>query len=81
MAWLKRLFRSPARPGQPVAQVMRSDWEPTHQHKKGGLYRRVGEAVLETDRSAVVIYDDAEGTVWVRPRAEFDQVDRFRPLT
>jgi hypothetical protein len=54
-------------------------WKATHRHKKGGLYRLVGPAILEADRSAVVIYDDAEGTVWVRSAEEFND-GRFTPL-
>ncbi len=46
-------------------------WQASHRHKKGGLYRVVGPAFLEADRSEAVIYDDAEGTVWVRAAAEF----------
>ena len=55
------------------------DWQATHRHHKGGLYRLIGPAVLETDRSNVVIYDDADGAVWVRPVEEFN-VGRFSPL-
>lgn len=47
-------------------------WAPTHLHRKGGFYRLIGEAIWEPDRSAVVIYDDAAGRVWVRPKAEFE---------
>ena len=54
-------------------------WQATHQHRKGGLYRVTGTALLEADRSDVVIYDDAEGNVWVRNAAEFHD-GRFRPL-
>ncbi len=61
-----RLFRR--RPERPN---FAAEWVPTHRHKKGGLYRVVAEGVLETDRSAVVIYDDEDGTVWVRPTSEF----------
>lgn len=75
-----QLFGTSAQQVTPVAQTLRGDWVPTHQHKKGGLYRRIGLATLETDRTPVVIYDDADGTVWVRPQAEFDQRDRFEPL-
>lgn len=39
----------------------------------------MGEAVLEADRSDAVIYDDREGTVWVRPKAEFND-GRFTPI-
>ncbi|WP_299868500.1 DUF1653 domain-containing protein [uncultured Roseobacter sp.] len=46
-------------------------WTPTHRHRKGGLYRVLSEGILEADRSAVVIYDDADGTVWVRASSEF----------
>ncbi len=55
-------------------------WAPTHMHKKGGLYRVLMAGVLETDRSDVVIYDDADGTVWVRPVTEFYD-GRFSPLS
>lgn len=54
-------------------------WAATHRHRKGGLYRVVGSAVWEPDRSDAVIYDDAEGNVWVRPAAEFHD-GRFTPL-
>lgn len=55
-------------------------WAATHRHRKGGLYRVLGQAVLEADRSDVVIYDDAEGQVWVRPVEEFHD-GRFSPVT
>lgn len=54
-------------------------WAPTHQHKKGGLYRVLTHGVLEADHTPVVIYDDVAGQVWVRPVSEFDD-GRFRPL-
>ena len=54
-------------------------WHPTHRHRKGGLYRLICEGVNEADRSAVVIYDDAEGTTWVRSKDEFND-GRFTPL-
>lgn len=60
----------PSRPG----------WAPTHQHRKGGYYRVVGHAILEADRSPVTLYDDAEGTTWVRATEEFED-GRFRALT
>lgn len=55
-------------PGHPIS----ADWAPTHRHRKGGLYRVVTYGTLEADRSPVVIYDDADGTVWVRPTQEFE---------
>ncbi|MGJ8612260.1 MAG: DUF1653 domain-containing protein [Octadecabacter sp.] len=54
-------------------------WAATHRHRKGGMYRVVGDAILESDRSDVVIYDDADGTTWVRSAAEFHD-GRFTPL-
>lgn len=52
--------------------MSKSDWKPTHRHRKGGLYRVVASGVWEADRSPVVIYDDEEGQVWVRPTEEFE---------
>uniref|UniRef100_UPI0040473F38 hypothetical protein n=1 Tax=Yoonia sp. TaxID=2212373 RepID=UPI0040473F38 len=54
-------------------------WEPTHMHKKGGAYRHLHDGLLEADHSAVVIYDDRDGRVWVRPHGEFHD-GRFSPL-
>lgn len=48
------------------------EWAPTHRHRKGGLYRVLCRGILEADRSDVVIYDDADGQVWVRPVDEFE---------
>lgn len=56
-----------------------SDWQPTHRHRKGGLYRKIAEAVYEPDRSAVILYDEADGTIWVRPKSEFED-GRFEAL-
>ncbi|PTX56325.1 hypothetical protein C8N43_0980 [Litoreibacter ponti] len=65
----------------PAPHAITSDqaWQATHRHKKGGLYRVIHHGVLEADRSAVVIYDDPDGTVWVRDHAEFYD-GRFAPL-
>ncbi len=60
-------------------QTSKAAWHPTHRHRKGGLYRVVGPAIFEADRSDVVIYDDADGTVWVRSAQEFHD-GRFTPL-
>lgn len=66
---------APARGPQPtavgVADRGKGDWVPTHRHKKGGLYRLLGFGIHEADRSAVAIYDDAAGVIWVRSAAEF----------
>ena len=47
-------------------------FRPTHRHAKGGLYRVIGEGIWEADRTEAVIYQDSDGTIWVRPRAEFE---------
>lgn len=52
--------------------MTQSEWCPTHRHRKGGLYRKIGEGIWEPDRSAVILYDDAQGRVWVRPKSEFE---------
>jgi|TARA_R110002094_G_C4854997_1_gene207237 hypothetical protein len=65
-----------AAPDRPPTQ----HWTPTHMHKKGGAYRYLNDGILEADRSAVVIYDDRDGRVWVRPHDEFHD-GRFSPLT
>jgi len=86
MTWMKGLFgvgravkpSAPATPPEPAFGT--PQWHPTHRHKKGGLYRLLGHGVLEADRSRVAIYDDAEGTVWVRSVVEFDD-GRFTPVT
>ncbi|WP_458322861.1 DUF1653 domain-containing protein [Roseobacter sp. A03A-229] len=54
-------------------------WSPTHRHRKGGLYRVLAHGILEADRSDAVIYDDAGGTIWVRPVVEFED-GRFERL-
>lgn len=59
--------------------LARAGWQPTHQHRKGGLYRLLSYGTHEADRTPVAIYDDAVGTVWVRAAGEFDD-GRFTPL-
>lgn len=59
--------------------VLAQGWRPTHRHRKGGLYRVVARGSIEADLTPAVIYDDAEGRVWVRPAAEFDD-GRFAAL-
>ncbi|MCY4336670.1 MAG: DUF1653 domain-containing protein [Litoreibacter sp.] len=73
--WIGGVFRRSV-PEEPVADaqvanVPSNGWFATHAHRKGGRYRVIMHAVLEADRSEVVVYDDAEGCVWVRPVAEF----------
>lgn len=52
---------------------------PTHRHRKGGDYRFLATGIDEATREPVVIYDDADGTIWVRAKAEFED-GRFTPL-
>ena len=68
-------LRRPAPPPAPGG----GDWVPTHRHRKGRAYRLLAYGTLESDRSAVAIYDDDDGAVWVRSRAEFED-GRFTPL-
>ncbi|MBU2993838.1 hypothetical protein Q4555_11615 [Octadecabacter sp. 1_MG-2023] len=62
-----------------ASPLARAGWQPTHKHRKGGLYRLLSYGTFEADMSAVAIYDDAVGTIWVRSKAEFDD-GRFTPL-
>ncbi len=85
MSFLKRLFSgeppqkaSPPTPPAPAFGI--TPWHPTHRHKKGGGYRLLGYGINEADRTDVAIYDDADGTVWVRSKVEFED-GRFRPVT
>lgn len=65
------------------------DFTPTHIHYKGHGYRRYGLAyVLEPTEVYVtyVLYGDAEGNYWLRPREMFegnldDGTVRFTPVT
>jgi len=75
--------RSPGRPipdDRPGAGRSAAPWAPTHRHRKGGLYRVLSDGIYEPDRSAVVIYDDVDGSVWVRPASEFWD-GRFATIT
>ena len=69
-----------SQPPVDAAAALAAPWVATHRHKKGGLYRVVAACVLEADRSDAVIYDDAEGTIWVRAAAEFWD-GRFTPIS
>lgn len=54
-------------------------WVATHRHRKGGLYRVLGQGILEADRSEAIIYQDKDGTIWIRPTLEFED-GRFERL-
>lgn len=88
LRWLGRVAPDRARgvsatasdsPGHRVLARSAGDWRPTHRHRKGGLYRFLAVGQAEADRSAVAIYDDADGTIWVRDLAEFSD-GRFHDL-
>lgn len=55
-------------------------WHPTHIHKKGGLYRFISYATHSETMEEVAVYENSRGELWVRPRAMFDEPDRFIPL-
>lgn len=55
-------------------------WKATHTHlKTGGKYRVLLMGTIEADMTPAVIYDNAEGVVWVRPETEFFD-GRFEPV-
>jgi len=49
-----------------------NDWVPTHRHKKGRAYRLNCYGIDEATREPVAIYEDSDGTIWVRAKREFD---------
>ena len=63
----------------------RNEWQPTHRHYKGGLYRYVGLARNSETGEILVIYQDVDGLLWARPRGMFSEImpngqRRFAPL-
>ncbi|MCP1674320.1 hypothetical protein J2T57_001422 [Natronocella acetinitrilica] len=58
---------------------MNTTFTPTHIHRKGGKYRVLHRGLLEATLDPVVVYQAADGLVWVRPAAEFDD-GRFTPI-
>ncbi|WP_049973733.1 hypothetical protein [Azospirillum sp. B4] len=65
----------------PVKPDPAPSWRPTHRHRNGSDYREVLRGAMEADypSTPVVIYDDAQGRIFVRPAAEFDD-GRFSRL-
>jgi hypothetical protein len=49
-----------------------SDWQPTHRHYKGGLYRVLFEATHSETEEALTIYETPDGRRWARPSAMFN---------
>lgn len=44
-------------------------------HYKGGMYEVVCEARLESTQTLMMVYRNIDtGDIWVRPRAEFDDI-------
>ncbi|MBK1670417.1 hypothetical protein CKO28_20545 [Rhodovibrio sodomensis] len=55
-------------------------WQPTHQHRKGGLYRVLHRGLFEATCTPCVVYQAQDGSVWARSAEEFDD-GRFTPLS
>lgn len=59
-----------------------------YQHYKGGVYELIGEAMLESDLTPMIVYRSVDGRLWVRPQAVFFEsveidggwAPRFAPL-
>lgn len=63
-----------------IAAYQAAQWQPTHQHRKGGLYCELMRGLHEKDLAPVVVYKAMQdGTVWVRYASEFDD-GRFTQL-
>jgi hypothetical protein len=71
---------SPLLVGETREAVGGLSWAPTHVHRKsGGRYRVLRRGAIERDLTPCVVYEGADGRVWVRPAAEFDD-GRFLPI-
>lgn len=55
-------------------------FRPTHRHYKGGLYQKIADALHSETEEPLVIYRSADGRWWARPKAMFDEPDRFTPI-
>ena len=53
--------------------------EPTHKHKRGGLYHLVGYSTHTETGALEAVYRDKDGELWHRPQAMFDD-GRFEPM-
>lgn len=59
-----------------------------YRHYKGGIYELIGEAILESDLTPMIVYRADDGRLWIRPHAVFfemvevdgKQVPRFAPV-
>lgn len=47
-----------------------------YRHYKGGVYELVCEATMEADRTSLIVYRAADGSIWSRPRdVFFEQIE------
>ena len=42
-----------------------------YRHYKGGVYDLIGEAILESDLTPMIVYRAADGRLWIRPQTVF----------
>jgi hypothetical protein len=50
----------------------RVEWQPTHQHYKGGLYQKIGDGLHTETEAVVTIYRNLAGGLFARPKEMFD---------
>lgn len=66
-------FRAVSSPlGQDWVAAADPDFQPTHVHYKGGLYRAERQGRLESDAAEFTLYRDGKGNWWLRPRLMFE---------
>lgn len=68
-----------ARADEVIAAYEAAGNTPTHRHRKGGLYQLLGYGPHTETGELFAIYRDAEGKLWSRPAAMFDD-GRFTPI-
>jgi hypothetical protein len=77
-----RQLTKPRKAGESRAD---DNWQPTHRHYKGGLYRVLFEAIHTETEEPMTVYQTPDGRNWVRPAAMFNDTlpdgrRRFTPL-
>jgi len=70
--WCDGLFTGDKRAIE-CADCAYNDWLPSHRHvKTSRLYHVLHkQAFIEATRTPAVVYEAQDGTIWVRPQAEF----------
>lgn len=63
----------------PPSPATAEGWRPTHRHRNGGFYRKIGEGFIEATMTEATIYESVDRRIWVRPTAQFND-GRFAPL-